>query len=232
MYGVFAGMWYFAPGSKSSSLRAHRRRDALVLLAQLPPRRVVVLRLHFAGEHFPAPLVDQLAERQERDLVERELHLLVDRRLIAALDRADQADLVQVRRRHRQVHRVADRFVEAVVRAALEHVRLLVVRQVVKEVAELVIHRHQVFLRRLDALLDAHVVLAVHVPCAGVALHVAVARLREQRALPESLRQFREAERDVEALSRLRDAHRIVFLLLQRAGHVEVDAPGYGSTSG
>ena len=79
MYGVFAGMWYLAPGSKSSSLRAHRRRDALILLAQLPPGGVVVFRFDLTREHFPAPLVDQLAERQERELVERELHLLIDR---------------------------------------------------------------------------------------------------------------------------------------------------------
>ena len=37
--------------------------------------------VNFAGEHVPAPLVDHQAERQERDLLQRDLHLLVDRAL-------------------------------------------------------------------------------------------------------------------------------------------------------
>ena len=48
-----------------------RRRDALVLQPQVPPRLVVVRRRDLAGEHLPAPLVDQQAEGQERDLLER-----------------------------------------------------------------------------------------------------------------------------------------------------------------
>ena len=47
-----------------------------------------------AVEHAPAPLVDELAERQEGDLVERHLHLLVDDGFLRRLHRADQADLV------------------------------------------------------------------------------------------------------------------------------------------
>jgi hypothetical protein len=35
-----------------------------------------------AAEHVPPPLVDQLAEREERDLLQRALHLLVDQRLV------------------------------------------------------------------------------------------------------------------------------------------------------
>jgi len=72
----------------------HRRRHALVLAPQLPPGLVVVGRLHAAVEHGPAPFVDQLAERQERDLVQRHLHLLVDHRLLRGLHRVDQADAV------------------------------------------------------------------------------------------------------------------------------------------
>ena len=71
----------------------HRRRDALVLLAQLPPRRVVVRGRHLAREHLPAPLVDQLAEGQEGDFFQRHLHLLVDDRFLAGLGFWHQADL-------------------------------------------------------------------------------------------------------------------------------------------
>src|SRR5262245_52974326 len=51
-----------------------RRRDALILQAQIPPRLVVVLRLDLAGKHLPPPLVDEQAEREERDLLERLVH--------------------------------------------------------------------------------------------------------------------------------------------------------------
>ena len=47
------------------------RGDALVLLAESPPGLVVVGGLDLAGEDLPAPLVDEQAEGQERDLVER-----------------------------------------------------------------------------------------------------------------------------------------------------------------
>ena len=63
--------WYFAPGSKNCLAAGRGRRDALVLQAQLPPRLVVVVGRDLAGEDLPAPLVDQQAERQEGDLVER-----------------------------------------------------------------------------------------------------------------------------------------------------------------
>src|SRR6185503_1207973 len=59
----------------------YRRVDALVLAAQVPPRFVVFRRLDRAREHAPAPLVDELAERQECDLLARDLHLPVDERL-------------------------------------------------------------------------------------------------------------------------------------------------------
>ena len=42
--------------------------------------------LTLPAEHVPAPLVDHQAERQERDLLERDLHLLVDRRLVVLHD--------------------------------------------------------------------------------------------------------------------------------------------------
>src|SRR5262245_62196525 len=63
----------------------HRRVDALVLAAQVPPGLVVLLRRNRAREDAPAPLVDELAERQERDLLARDLHLPVDQRLAARL---------------------------------------------------------------------------------------------------------------------------------------------------
>ena len=47
------------------------RRYALILQLQIPPGLVVISRRDLAGENLPSPLVDQQAERQERDLLER-----------------------------------------------------------------------------------------------------------------------------------------------------------------
>src|SRR5687767_5124285 len=71
-----------------------RRLDALVLAAQLPPRLVVVGGLDAPIEDAPAPFVDELAEGEERDLVERHLHLLVDDGFLRRLHRAHEPDLV------------------------------------------------------------------------------------------------------------------------------------------
>src|SRR3546814_15899024 len=58
---------------------------------------------------------------------------------------------------------------------------------------------------RLDAHLDPHIALIVHVPGAGVADHVAIARLDQLRALVKHLRQCRHPERAVKILRALRE---------------------------
>ena len=45
----------------------HRRRHTLVFADKLPPRFIVFVRLHLAGENFPAPFVDQQSKRQKGD---------------------------------------------------------------------------------------------------------------------------------------------------------------------
>ncbi len=193
------------------------RHDALVLAAQFPPRCVVVLGLDLAREDLPAPLVDELAEGQECDLVERHLHLLIDDEFLARLDVADQVDRMQVPGRHRQVDGVADRFVKAVVRTALEHVREVAVPEVVIDVSELVVHRGQVFFGRRRAHLDAHVLrVAVYVPGARVAHDIAVARAHQHGALPERFGKLGEADRPIEVLGRLHHLRRVVPLVLER----------------
>jgi len=44
------GTWYFAPGSKSCSLRGGRRRDALIPELEIPPGLVVAVRRDLARE--------------------------------------------------------------------------------------------------------------------------------------------------------------------------------------
>src|SRR5580704_10093137 len=170
------------------------RRDALILLAKFPPRFVVVGGLDLAGENFPAPLVDDQSEGQKRYLFKRLAEEIVG---VAGRWRhsVDQADGLQVFRRDGERDGVANGFVEAVVGAATEERRQLVVGALVVIVAKLVVDDAEIFLRNLDAHLDAQVVLLIHVPGAGVADDVPVLRLGEERALPESVRQGRESDR-------------------------------------
>src|SRR5205814_689041 len=75
-------------------------------------------------------------------------------------------------------------------------------------VAELVVDGDQVLLRRLDAHLDAQIVVHGHVPGAGVAHHLAVLGLGQHRALPEGPGQRVEAERGAELLPDLDHLYR------------------------
>jgi len=93
------------------------RHHTLVLELQFPPVIDVVSRPHTTGEYIPAPFVDEQAERQERDLVERQRQLLVDRGLGILFDPSQQTLGLQVTRRHRQHDGVADRLMEAIIRA-------------------------------------------------------------------------------------------------------------------
>src|SRR5438552_10593422 len=137
-----------------------RRGYALVPGAQRPPGLVVLRGRRLSAEYVPAPLVDQLAEGQERDLGERVLHLEVDHRLLVALDRRDEAELLQISGRHREDQRVADGLVEAVVRSALIEERQLVIGMEVIVVPELVVDGGELLLGRrvADAHLDPQVV--------------------------------------------------------------------------
>ena len=77
----------------------------------------------------------------------------------------------------------------------------LAVGALIEIVAQFVVDGEEILAGDLDADFDAQIVGGIDIPGAGVAYHVAVARLREQRALPESLRQRRESERGEEALA-------------------------------
>ncbi|KIQ98243.1 hypothetical protein TI01_0233 [Lysobacter sp. A03] len=192
-------------GARIEELLAARlhRRHALVFGLQVPPRLVVLVWLDGAVENAPAPAIDHQAEREEGHLGQGHAHLRVDQRFLALLLGAGQADRLQVLRGHGQHDRVADGFVEAVVGPGLEQRRLVVVGHVVIHVAQLVVDGGELFLVGLDAHLGAHVALHVHVPRAGVADHVAVARLDELGALPVAVGQLGHPQREVEVLGPL-----------------------------
>src|SRR5438309_2216795 len=75
---------------------------------------------------------------------------------------------------------------------------------------------HEINIAYLQARLDPQVVFIIDVPCAGMAYHVAIVRLHEQRSLPECLRKRREAHRDEEILAVLQHAFGIKILGFQQ----------------
>jgi hypothetical protein len=119
MYGTLAATWYLAPGSKSDSLRSGRRRDALVLAAQVPPGLVVFVGRNFAGEDLPAPLIDHQSERQEGDLLEGFVQQQAD--VLGGIGRfVEQSELHQIIGRDGERDGVADGLMEAVIGAVAE----------------------------------------------------------------------------------------------------------------
>ena len=176
------------------------RSHALVFQLQFPPCLVVLLRWYLAGEHLPAPLVNEQAKGQEGDFLQRFVEQEADvfggvRRLV------EQADLDQVFRRYGKRNGVAHRLVEAVVGAVAEEEGLGVISALVKVVAKLVVDGREVFARDVNAHLDAQIVDEINVPGAGVADHIAVLGLHEKRTLPETFRQGRKTQGSEEAFA-------------------------------
>ena len=190
----------------------HWRRDALVLLAHLPPCLVVIGGLDLAAEHLPPPLVDEQSERQERDFVQRHMQQVAG--VIGLRNRCQQANLVEVLGRDGQRDSIANGLVEPVIGAALEQERLLLVGALIEVVSQLVVDGDEIFAADLDAHFQAQVVEVVDVPGAGVADDFAVLRLDEQRALPERLGQRRKPHRGEEAFAILHHADGVDVLLL------------------
>src|SRR6185295_9088662 len=76
-----------------------RRRQSLILRAQIPPAFVVVLWFDFAGENFPTPLIDEITKRQKRNFIERTLQQKSNVRVLVR-HLIDQTDLLKVRWRY------------------------------------------------------------------------------------------------------------------------------------
>src|SRR5262249_46476748 len=66
------------PGIEVLLAAFYRRRHALILRLQVPPRFVVFPRSDLPGKNLPSPLVDRKSEGQESDLVERHLQQVTD----------------------------------------------------------------------------------------------------------------------------------------------------------
>src|ERR1700690_796026 len=90
---------------------------------------------------------------------------------------------------------------EAVIRPLAKKKGLLPISHLVIVMAQLVMHGHKVIRRRLETRLYTDVELHIHVPCTGMTHHIAVVRMGQHRALPESPRKRVEADRLVESLA-------------------------------
>ena len=141
----------------------------------------------------------------------------------------EQPDPHQILGRDGERDRVADRFVEPVVRAVAEEERLPRVRPLIVVVAQLVVDRHEILARDLDAHLQSKVVDAIDVPGARVTDDLAVARANEHRPLPERRREAVESERDEELFRRADHVGGRNCSLDEDRGEVDVRSVGGGS---
>src|SRR5437660_4418496 len=202
----------------------YRRSYALIFLFQLPPRLVVILRLDLAGKDAPAPLINEQSEGQKRDFFQRLVHEQTQIAFRPGYLR-DHIDLLEVLGCDGKGDGVADRLVEAVIRAVLEQDRLLTVSTLVHVVPQFMVDSPEILIPNADAHLEPKVFLVVDVPGAGVADYVAICRLLEERALPERLGQRIESQRREEGLTVADHPQLIDMVLLQGGSKVHPTAP-------
>ena len=197
-----------------------RSRHTLILLAQLPPRLVVVGGRR-SRPRTPSTATDRSSRPNGRNATF----------CSAVLSRYSRSPFSDGTRSMRPISfrypgvaesaiDVADGLVEGVDRAVAIEVRLLRVQQPVVVVAELVMHDLEVDRVDLDAHLDAHILGRVPSRRARVADDVAIGGLREKRSLPEGRRQRLIAERREKSLGVLHQAAFVDLAALERRGQV------------
>ena len=226
MYGVFAGTWYFAPGSKSVAARATGGTTPWYCF-----RRSHQCWLYWSGFTLPENtsqrhLSTTSAERQERDLLERVPHLLVDRRLVVLDDllRAgpspSDTSASSTARRCRRSPRGSRRSRRSGTGSAACSTRRSSscdrARGGSTPSSSCVFWMHILIRRSFDER---------HVPRARVTHDLLALRLLEHRALPERVGQRRHAERRVERLGHLHHLLLVVALLERRRDVDRAPAP-------
>src|SRR5579872_206604 len=84
---------------------------------------------------------------------------------------------------------------ESIIGAVLEQGRLVSVGARIIIVSQFVVDGNKVLIAYLNTHLQANVLLVINIPGAGVAHHIAVPWLDEQRTVPEGLRRRIKAQR-------------------------------------
>src|SRR5262249_1696586 len=139
------------------------RRYTLVFLTKLPPSFIILFWRDLTGKHFPAPLVDQQSERQERNLLQRCLQQKTNVfRGIRSL--VQQTQLHEILWSDRQSDCISDSLVETIVSAVAEQHRLAVVGALIEVVSQFVVDRTEIFCRNVNAHLDSEVIDVIEVP--------------------------------------------------------------------
>src|SRR5438128_1946507 len=96
---------------------------------------------------------------------------------------------------------------ETVIGAVLKQRGLVLVSPLVEVMSQFMVDGDKILVADLNAHLQAHVILVVNVPRAGMADNIAVARLDEQGPLPEGLGCGRKAQRRKEILAIMDHSH-------------------------
>lgn len=119
----------------------------------------------------------------------------------------------------RQSDDITDSLMEARIRCSTEYSWLLLVLQVVLNVAQLVVHHVQIVSVQFGAHLDAHIAVLVEVPGRSVADNLTICGSCKNAQVPEGWRQCSHAQRLEELISELKKLPHTVVL----AQHLRLD---------
>src|SRR5580692_13160394 len=109
---------------------------------------------------------------------------------------------------------------ETIIRAVLEQEWLVLVGALVHVVPKLVMNGDEVDIANLDAHLDSQIVEVIDIPRAGVADHIAITRLGQERAYPKRIGQRSEAQGFIEAFAVAHHSLGIKILGLQQRSQI------------
>lgn len=161
--------------------------DARVLLAQLPECTIPLGLVYLAAEQRPTIFVHCESEWQENNFIQRSQEQLINARLLVEHKVVQQIYLLQMLgRRYRQWENITNSFMETRIGASSINKWQMLILQEVLNVSQLMVHGKQLALSHLSALLDAHVVLQVEVPGAGMTDQItAICGFLYDRFVPE-----------------------------------------------
>lgn len=196
------------------------RFDSSEFGAHLPESAIPLRFIKFATEYSIAELVQGVTEWQENNLGHRLLKELIDATLLVQSSIVGETNALQMLGGHdRQRDDITDSLMETRIRCATENSRLLLVLQVVLDVAQLVVHHVQIVSVQFGAHFDAHIAVLVEVPGRSVADNLTICGSCKNAQVPEGWRQCSHAQRLEELISEFKKLPHTVVL----AQHLRLD---------